>query len=79
MKVPSPHVQCCLVDVLTEVCMKFPGESSEWVLETLNEVVPVTVLTTEGKTYLVELLKAEHVNRGKVYQEFEILARRARS
>ena len=67
------------MDVLTEVCLKFVGESASWVCEAFNRDVPVTVLTNEGKNYVLELLSAEHVNRSKVYQEFEILAKRARS
>lgn len=61
------------------MCQSFIGESELWLTAGLQQV-PLTVLTGEDKQTLAGMVGSrEEFRRGSLMQEFDILAKRARS
>lgn len=78
--VPPKDVASFYVDVLVQLCSCFMdnGESRGW-LEVALALVPITVFTDENKLTLLDILCDQNYRRSALMQEFDLLAKRARS
>jgi hypothetical protein len=68
------------VDALVELCSNFiaNNECSQWLQVGLAQV-PNNVLTEENKLTIVNLATDQSFRKGSLSNEFDILAKRARS
>lgn len=82
LKVPRRSVADNFVDVLVETVASFitcQPEIQQWLAEAL-QTVPSNVFTEENKQVIVEMASdTSGFRRGRLAQEFDILAKRARS